>query len=391
MEIERDFVETLEKRCNESRSFIQILKGPRQTGKTTALKQLQKKLNIPVLSAAAAIDSSSRDWLRAQWTSARNLAQENGEALLIVDEVQMVDQWSATVKELWDEDTWNETNLKVVLSGSSSLLLEKGLTEALTGRFETILCAHWSLNECKQAFGYSLDDYLYFGGYPASAALKDEHDRWLDYMQNSIITPSIARDVVALEQVRKPALMEKLFWLGSSFSSQEISYRKILGQLDDAGNTTTIAHYLQLLNNASLLCGLEKYANKQIKSRASSPKFLTYDTSLMVATYGQYRNYLLSDPERRGRLVESAAGAHLLVESKRQHFKVFWWREGNDEVDFVLQKGERVTAIEVKSGRVKSTSGMTHFVNSFKPTKQLVVGSAQCPVESFLQGKVELF
>ena len=389
--IERDFVGTLLKRCNEQRHFIQILKGPRQTGKTTALKQLQNKLKMPIFSVAAAIDSSSRDWLRAQWISSRNLAQKNGEALLIVDEVQLVDQWSATVKELWDEDTWNETNLKVVLSGSSSLLLEKGLTESLAGRFETIPCTHWSFNECKLAFNYSLDDYLYFGGYPASATLKDEHDRWLDYMQNAIITPSIARDVVSLEQVRKPALMEKLFWLGSSFSSQEISYRKILGQLDDAGNTTTLAHYLRLLNNASLLCGLEKFANKQIKSRASSPKFLTYDTSLMVATYGQYRDFLLSDPERRGRLVESAVGAYLLAESKRQHFKVFWWREGNDEVDFVLQKGERITAIEVKSGRVKPTSGMTHFINTFKSSKQLVVGSAQCPLESFLQGEVELF
>lgn len=391
MVIERDIVATLEKRCNEQRNFIQILKGPRQTGKTTALKQLQKKLNLPVFSAVAAIDSSSRDWLRAQWMGARNLAKENGEALLIVDEVQLVDQWSATVKELWDKDTWNETNLKVVLSGSSSLLLEKGLNEALTGRFETIPCTHWSFKECKQAFGYSLDEYLYFGGYPASATLKGEHERWLDYMQNTIIVPSIARDVVALEQVRKPALMEKLFWLGSSFSSQEISYRKILGQLDDAGNTTTLAHYLQLLNNASLLCGLEKFANKQIKSRASSPKFLTYDTSLMVATYGQYRDFLLSDPERRGRLVESAVGAHLLAESKRQNFRVFWWREGNDEVDFIIQKGERITAIEVKSGRVKPTNGMTHFVNDFNPTKQLVVGSAQCPLGSFLEGEVELF
>ncbi len=389
--IERDIVRTLEKRCKEDRRFIQILKGPRQTGKTTALRQLQGKLNIPVVSVAAAIDSSSRDWLRAQWATARNLATKNGEALLIVDEVQLVDQWSAAVKELWDKDTWDKVNLKVVLSGSSSLLLERGLSEALTGRFETIPCTHWSLNECKQAFDYTLDDYLYFGGYPASAALKDDHDRWLDYMQNSIITPSIARDVIALENVRKPALMEKLFWLGSSFSSQEISYRKILGQLNDAGNTTTLAHYIQLLNNASLLCGLEKFTNKELKSRASSPKFLTYDTSLMVATYGQYRDFLLSDSDRRGRLVESSVGAHLLAESKRKNFKVFWWREGNDEVDFVVQKGQHITAIEVKSGRVKSTSGIARFINTFNLTKQLIIGSAEYSVEDFLLDKVELF
>ena len=389
--IERDIVRTLEKRCKEDRRFIQILKGPRQTGKTTALRQLQGKLNIPVVSVAAAIDSSSRDWLRAQWATARNLATKNGEALLIVDEVQLVDQWSATVKELWDRDTWDKVNLKVVLSGSSSLLLERGLSEVLTGRFETIPCTHWSLNECKEAFNYTLDDYLYFGGYPASAALKDDHDRWLDYMQNSIITPSIARDVITLENVRKPALMEKSFWLGSSFSSQEISYRKILGQLNDAGNTTTLAHYIQLLNNASLLCGLEKFTNKELKSRASSPKFLTYDTSLMVATYGQYRDFLLSDSDRRGRLVESAVGAHLLAESKCKNFKVFWWREGNDEVDFVIQKGQHITVIEVKSGRVKPTSGMTRFINAFNPTKQLIIGSAEYSVEDFLLDQLDLF
>lgn len=389
--IERSIVNTLLKRCKEKRHFIQILKGPRQTGKTTALGQLEKKLKIPVHSAAAAIDSASRDWLRAQWLAARNLAQKSGEALLIVDEVQLINQWSSAVKELWDEDTRNGINLKVVLSGSSSLLLENGLKEGLTGRFELIHCTHWSYSECKKAFDYSLDDFLYFGGYPASSFLKDGKDRWLDYMQNSIVTPSITRDVVSLEQVRKPALMEKLFWIGSSFSTQEVSYRKILGQLDDAGNTTTIAHYLQLLDNASLLCGLQKFTKKDIKSRASSPKFLAYDTSLMVATYGQYRDFLLTDPKLRGRLVESAVGAYLLAESKRQNFKVFWWREGNNEVDFVLQKGRNITAVEVKSGRIKQTSGMVQFVNAFKPTKQLVVGAPDCSIESFLSGEIDLF
>ncbi len=410
--IERDIVQTLCKRCKEERHFIQILKGPRQSGKTTALKQLKEKLKMPVHVGSASIDLCSRDWLRAQWTSARNLAaanktntaskvgktgKRNGAsgandgALLIIDEVQLINQWSAAVKELWDEDTWNDVNLKVVLSGSSSLLLEEGLKEGLTGRFEVVPCTHWSFAECKKAFDYSLDDFLFFGGYPASSLLKDNRDRWLEYMQNSIIAPSITRDVVSLEQVRKPALMEKLFWIGSSFSSQEISYRKILGQLDDAGNTTTIAHYLQLLDNASLLCGLQKFSNKVIKSRASSPKFLTYDTSLMVTTYGEHRDFLLTDPALRGRLIESAVGAFLLTESKRQNFKIFWWREGNDEVDFVLQKGQHITAIEVKSGRVKPTGGMTRFVNTFNPTKQLIVGSADCPIEAFLLGKVELF
>ena len=388
---EREIVDVLAKRIAEPRHFIQILKGPRQTGKTTALRQLEQKLNLPVLSVSGSIDVSSRDWVRAQWVLAREQAKKNAEALLIIDEIQTVPQWSSVVKELWDEDTRNNTNLKVILSGSSSLLLEAGLSEALTGRFETIHCTHWSYSECAQAFNYSLDDFLYFGGYPASALLKDDHDRWLDYMQNSIIVPSITKDVVSLEQVRKPALMEKLFWIASSFSSQEISYRKILGQLDDAGNPTTLAHYVQLLDKASLLAGLQKFSKKDLKARASSPKFITYDTSLMVATYGQYRSFLLSDPQRRGRLIESAVGAHLLAESKRRNFKIFWWREGNDEVDFVLQKGESVVALEVKSGRVKPTTGMTRFITTFKPTKCLVVGSSECSIEAFLANKVDVF
>ncbi|MEG1827189.1 MAG: AAA family ATPase [Gordonibacter sp.] len=377
---------------NEPRRFIQILIGPRQTGKSTAIRQALNHIETPYHSVQASIDSSSRDWLRAQWTQARNLiGGSTTSALLVIDEVQLVSQWSAVVKELWDEDAGSGIDLRVVLTGPSSLLLQTGLSEALTGRFEILRSTHWTYSECKEAFGYSLDDFLFFGGYPGGAALINDKQRWFDYLNDAVIEPSITKDVIALEDVRKPALMRKLFQIGAPYSAQELSYRKILGQLDDAGNTTTIAHYLDLLASAGLLCGLQKYDPKLIREKASSPRFMVYDTALMTATYGQYRDFLLTDPERKGHLVESAIGAYLLAQSSTQRFDVHWWRDGSDEVDFVLTQNDAAVAIEVKSGRVKSLKGLTAFINRFPKAKTLVIGSSSCTVEDFLLGKVELF
>lgn len=387
----RPLVRTLAERMNEPRRFIQMLIGPRQTGKSTAIRQALQSVKFPVHVALASIDSSSRDWLRAQWAQARNLATPSTPALLVVDEIQLVDQWSAVVKELWDEDEWGGTDLRVVLSGSSSLLLQKGLREGLTGRFEVIRSTHWSFPECADAFGYSLDEFLFFGGYPGSAPLRQDEERWLEYMNDAVIAPSISKDVVALEEVRKPILMERLFRLGAASSGQELSYRKIMGQLDDAGNTTTLARYLELLNDAGMLCGLAKFDPKLVREKASSPRFMVYDTSLMTASYGRYRDFLLTDSERKGHLVESAVGACLLARSKREHFDVSWWREGDKEVDFVVSQGADVTAIEVKSGRVKSLKGLTAFMNKFPHARVLIIGAQDTPVEAFLRGEVPLF
>ncbi|MEG2025257.1 MAG: AAA family ATPase [Gordonibacter sp.] len=389
---QRKVVESLLARMNEPRRFIQMLIGPRQTGKSTAIRQALNHIETPYHSVQASIDSSSRDWLRAQWIQARNLiGGSTTSALLVIDEVQLVSQWSAVVKELWDEDAGSGIDLRVVLTGPSSLLLQTGLSEALTGRFEILRSTHWTYSECKEAFGYSLDDFLFFGGYPGGAALINDKQRWFDYLNDAVIEPSITKDVIALEDVRKPALMRKLFQIGAPYSAQELSYRKILGQLDDAGNTTTIAHYLDLLASAGLLCGLQKYDPKLIREKASSPRFMVYDTALMTATYGQYRDFLLTDPERKGHLVESAIGAYLLAQSSTQRFDVHWWRDGSDEVDFVLTQNDAAVAIEVKSGRVKSLKGLTAFINRFPKAKTLVIGSSSCTVEDFLLGKVELF
>lgn len=387
----RSIVQTITERIAEPRRYMQVIVGPRQTGKTTATRQALDSLDIPSRFARASQDiPASQDWLRREWNEARRLAQR-ASAVLVIDEIQMVTQWSAVVKALWDEDTDNGLDLAVVLTGSSSLLLQRGLREALTGRFEVIPCLQWDYAECREAFGFTLDDYLYFGGYPGAAPLKSDKGRWLDYLQNSIIAPSVFKDVIALDRVTKPALMEALFTLGSAYSGQEISYRKLLGQLDDAGNATTIAHYLSLLSDAGLLSGLQKYTEKLLKTRASSPRLIAHDTSLMVASYGRYREFLLTDPDRRGHLVESAVGAHLLKRAFKEHFDVCWWREGAKEVDFVIQDGLARTAIEVKSGKIKGIGGLDAFTKLYPDTRTLVVGSSEAPLEAFLLGEIPLF
>lgn len=389
---ERDFVKTLAARLAEPRRFLQIVEGPRQTGKSTAVSQALAYSNAPRVefSFDRPRDRRSKK-LEEVWNEGRALLDQGEEAILSLDEVQKVPEWSSTVKYLWDEDTRLGRNLKVVITGSSTLMLRAGMAESLKGRFETLHSTQWSFAECREAFGYSLDDFLYFGGYPGAAAIKDDENRWLDYLRGSIIEPTITQDVLEMETVRKPALLRALFEVGAVYSAQEVSYRKLLGQLDDRGNTDTIAHYLDLLSAAGLLSGIKKYDEKILKAKSSSPRLLVHDTSLMTASSGEGREVLLGDGERRGHVVESAIGAYLLAQAKHEHFEVRWWREGGNEVDFVVSQGRRRTAIEVKSGRVKGTRGLGAFVREFPGTYALVIGSDAFPVEDFLLGRVPLF
>ena len=387
----RDIVETIANRMREPRRFLQIVLGPRQTGKTTAVLQALESVDIPSLYREVGEHGESADWIRAQWYQARTLAAESDKgAMLVIDEIQYVKGWSDAVKALWDEDARSGIDLRVVLTGSSATLLKSGMNESLAGRFELIRCTHWTLGECRDAFGFSLDEFLFFGGYPGAAGLRDDAVRWASYVADSIIEPSIAKDVLALEDVRNPALLRRLFYLGAPYSAQEISYRKLLGQLGDRGNTATIAHYLDLLGQAGMMSGLLKYDPKLLREKSSSPKLLVHNTALMSAAYGPRRRFLLEDPELKGRLIESAVGAYLIARSTAEGFSVNWWREGNREVDFVIGDEFRTTAIEVKSGRVKSTGGLIEFVLRYPSARTLVVGSPECSLEDFLLGRVDL-
>ena len=383
---------TLAKRLLEPRAFMQIVTGPRQTGKTTAVKQAVQNVGFPYRYANAdGIIVPPLSWIEMEWQQARRLATSRTPAILILDEIQKVDGWSEVVKRLWDEDSWQETNLHVVLSGSSALLLKKGYAESLAGRFELIRSTHWSLGEMEEAFGYTYEDYLLYGGYPGASRLKDDYDRWLEYMRDSIIEATISRDVLQMEEVRKPALMRSLFLLGTHYSAQELSYRKVLGQLDDKGNVSTLAHYLRLLDDAGLLCGLGKFDTSEAKSAGSSPRFLVYDPSLMAATWSDPLETLVQTPTNRGHLVESAVGCYLLAQSKTQGFDLMWWRDGSSEVDYVVRKGSSVCAIEVKSGRIRATGGLAEFCRRFDGAQPMLVGDANISCESFLRGEVPLF
>lgn len=388
----RTIVQTLVTRMNEPRRFIQILLGPRQTGKTTAVNQALVQTGIPYLYCEVGEHGESSDWIRAQWYQARNMIWSGHESiLLVIDEVQYVNGWADAVKALWDEDARSGIDLRVVLTGSSATLLKSGMSESLAGRFELIRCTHWTYAECREAFGFSLDDFLFFGGYPGASSLRDDVSRWAAYVTDSIIEPSIAKDVIALEDVRNPALLRRLFYLGAPYSAQELSYRKLLGQLDDRGNTATIAHYLELLSQAGMMSGLLKFDPKLIRERSSSPRLLVHNTALMTAAYGTRRRFLLDDPEQRGHLVESAVGAYLVSRAQTEGFSLNWWRDGQREVDFVISDEWQTMAIEVKSGRIKSTGGLTEFMMRFPEARTLIVGSPGCTLEDFLLGHVPLF
>ncbi|WP_225876560.1 ATP-binding protein [Pedobacter psychrodurus] len=374
---------------NEPKRFIQVLVGPRQIGKTTLISQLVKEIDIPyTFESADAVAASDRTWIELIWYNTRELLKEPGvdEYLLVIDEIQKIDNWSEIVKRLWDEDIRNGVNLKVVLLGSSRLLIQQGLTESLAGRFELTYLGHWSFAEMESAFGFTAEQYVWFGGYPGSADLIKDEERWKNYVSNALIETSISKDILMLTRVDKPALMKRLFELGCLYSSQILSFTKILGQLSDAGNTTTLSHYLQLLDTAGLLGGIEKFAADVIRKRSSSPKFQVHNNALVSAQRNEFFEEIKKQPAEWGRMVESSIGAHLLNSSFVEGYKVFYWRHRNDEIDFILEKRGKIIGIEVKStGQITGTSGMDAFSKMYKPDKILLVGAGGLPWQEFLK------
>ncbi len=379
----------LARRLAEPRRFIQVVAGARQVGKTTLVQQVSEAAKVTVRYASADEPTlRGADWIAQQWEAARLTAGPAG-AILVLDEVQKAVNWSESVKRLWDEDTRARRPLKVVLLGSAPLLVQRGLTESLAGRFEVLHLPHWSLTEMRTAFDVSVEEYVYFGGYPGAASLLREPARWRRYILDALVETTLARDVLLLTRVDKPALLRRLFELGCRYSGQVLSYSKMLGQLHDAGNATTLAHYLELLSGAGLLTGLAKYSGRIVRQRGSSPKLQVLNTALMSAQSGRSLEEARAEPEFWGRIVESAVGAHLANAAAAGECELFYWRERNHEVDFVVRVGRTLTAIEVKSGRTRDAlPGLTAFAEAFKPARQLLVGADGIPVEEFLLAPV---
>lgn len=385
----RNELDVLKQRMNlEPRKFIQVVTGPRQVGKTTLVTQFMKRTTLPIqFSSADAIATGDESWISIQWQTARIKLQSHAsrEAILIIDEIQKIKNWSEQVKKEWDADTRNEVNLKVILLGSSRLLLQQGLTESLTGRFESIYLSHWTFSEMNAAFGFSPEEYVWFGGYPGSASLVQDENRWKNYVRDSLIETSISMDIIQLTRVDKPALMRRLFDLGSQYSGQILSFNKILGQLQDAGNTTTLSHYLHLLDTAGLLAGLEKYSHGKARQRGSIPKFQVHNTALMTATQPENFSTIYSDPARWGRWVESCVGAHLLNASLKNHFTLNYWRHVNDEIDFVMTDGKKTIGIEVTTAFKHRRSGINAFIKTHHPDKVLTVGADGISWQEFIR------
>lgn len=389
----REFASSLESRLLEPRRYLQVIAGARQVGKTTLVRQVLAGINRPH-HFVSADEPALRDavWLRTQWDAARLIARDSGDsgAVLALDEIQKITGWSETVKRLWDEDTASALPLHVVLLGSAPLLVQGGLTESLAGRFEQLRLPHWTFGEMRTAFGFSFEQFLYFGGYPGAAPLAADAERWRRYILDSLVETTISRDVLLMTRVDKPALLRRLFELGCRYSGQILSYNKMIGQLQDAGNTTTLAHYLDLLSGAGMLTGLPKFAGETVRQRGSSPKLQVLNTALMTAQSGLLPDDAKKDTEFWGRLTESAVGAHLANAAAMGTCELFYWRDRNREVDFVVRSGRRLLAIEVKSARARSAlPGLAAFSDAFSPERTLLVGADGIPVEDFLAHPVE--
>lgn len=393
MAYKRTYFQEVRNRLEESRKRIQVIVGARQVGKSTLIGQVLEECDIPFDSYSADdIIGVSASWLSQVWESARMKMESRQEQkrLLVVDEVQKISNWSETVKAEWDRDTREKRQLSVVLLGSSRLLIEKGLTESLAGRFELIRLPHWTFKEMKDSFGWTLPQYIYYGGYPGAADYIGTEQRWRNYVKDSLIEPSISKDVLMDTKILKPQLLRQLFELGCSYSGELLSLTKIAAQLQDAGNVTTLAGYLQMLDECGLLCGLQKYAADTARKYNSVPKFQVYNNALRSVYAPEDYAEAIESPQAWGRYAESAIGSHLVNMAAVHGYKVFYWRDKKDEVDFVLERRRKVVAIEVKTGRRTMNDGLQKFTQQFHPHRAFVVGSGGLSVEEFLLMDLEL-
>ena len=379
--------QTIKSRLEENRRFIQVVMGPRQVGKSTVVKQVLKELDIPYqMFSADNVPATNSGWIANCWEATRSLQKNKGYEgiVLVIDEIQKITNWSEAVKKEWDDDTFHDRNIKVLLLGSSRVLLEKGLSESLAGRFEEIRMSHWSYTEMKECFGFTLDQYIYYGGYPGAATLINDADRYQQYIQSSIVDATINKDILMDTPISKPALLRQTFELGSAYSGQLLSLNKMLGALQDAGNTATLAGYIHLLDESGLLCGLQKYSIDTARRKASIPKLQVYNNALKMIYNPLTFEEAITNRQAWGHIFESAIGAYLVSQSFVHRFEVFYWRERNDEVDFILRKKGSVIAIEIKSNAEKQTCGLESFKKLFSPKTAFIVGDGGISAEEFL-------
>lgn len=359
--IKLNLINDLERSIASAPTLLHVILGPRQVGKTTSILHFLEK-NYPnqhVYLSADRMFNANASWIHEGWQEARRT-----KSVLVIDEIQKIENWSEIVKSLWDEDKRNKTQLTCILLGSSSLGIQKGLTESLTGRFRLIRAFHWNFSESKKGYGLTFDQYLKYGGYPGSYPFIQNQREWSDYVKHSIVETVVEKDILQNHTVKSPALFRQAFDLLVSYPAQEISYTKLLGQLQDKGNVELIKHYIRLYEGAFLMKALEKFSTNSIKVRSSSPKILLLAPALhFTGVLDEYTG------EEKGRVFESVVGSQLM----RTGFDLFYWRENNDEVDYVVKEGRKIWAVEVKSGRKKSAKGLEKFKERFPHAKILMI------------------
>ncbi len=400
LSIQRDPLKGFTDRLQEPRRFLQVVAGPRQVGKTTLVRQALAALaqrsqadGVSLAQHSVSADSpglQGRSWLAAQWETARHLAAQAGACVLVLDEVQKLPGWTEEVKRLWDEDSAAGRDVRAVVLGSAPLLISRGLSESMAGRFEITRLAHWRYSEMREAFDFSLDDYIFYGSYPGAASLVGNEKRWASYVRDALIETTIGKDVLLMSPVQKPALLRRVFDLACRYSGQQLSYQKMMGQLGDAGNTTTLAHYLELLEGAGMVCGLQKYAGQVVRQRASSPKLQVFNTALMgslAVAEGFGFKRVRSTPDLWGRMVESAVGAELLArlpEHSSLQPQLYYWSHLGQELDFVLPQSDALQALEIKSGRTRGgISGLDGFCKSFPRARPMILGAGGLALEKW--------
>ena len=348
------FIKTLKEHLASPGSLIQIVRGPRQVGKTTGvLLFLKSQKKIYHYASTDGVLENGVSWILNEWQKAR----DKKAVYFVIDEIQKINHWSEAIKKIWDQQARGaakQRKIKFILLGSSSLIIQKGLTESLAGRYQTLNVHHWNFLETKKLIpSISLNQFLEMGGYPGSYRFLKKRDQFENFIKNSIIEPAISMDILSFSRVRKPALFKQIFEILCGYPAQEISYTKLLGQLQDKGNTDLIKTYIALYEQAFLFKSLEKFSHKTIKIKSSAPKILPL--SPCFSLFSVQKNLT-------SRVFEATVGAQL----SRLQGELYYWREQNKEIDFVYFFKKRIYAIEVKFGKKKTTFGMESFLKKFK-------------------------
>lgn len=392
MTYRRGIVDEIKAKLKQNIRLLHVITGPRQVGKTTAAQQIAEDWDGEVVYSAADTPlPPTPEWIESNWERA-NIGAKNSRVLLILDEVQKISGWSEVVKARWDKEKTAKSKLSVIILGSSSLLLQKGLSESLAGRFFEYRCMHWSYSEMKKAFDFSLDDWLFLGGYPGAAIFRSNFGDWSRYVTDSLIETVLARDIFQLQNITKPALMRHLFMLAAAHPAQILSYNKMLGQLQDVGNTTTLAHYLKLLQTAFLASGLEAYKSATKAKKGSSPKLVIWNNAIINSLKGIPFDQARRDYGWWGRLVENAVISHFLNHLGHPSYGISYWRDGQEEVDVAISTPTSLWGIEVKSGRPKSLRGLSSFKQRYPKAKTMIIGEGGMPFEDFFAvSPLELF